>query len=48
MWMPSSVFLLPILLPSSNELAADGTPSVSTLHSSSPSPPLSSLLPFNL
>lgn len=35
----SSMFLLPILLPSSNELTADGTPSVSLLPSSSSSPP---------
>lgn len=47
-WMPTSVVLLPILLPSPNELTADGTPSVSPLPSFSPPTPLSSLLPFNL
>lgn len=38
LWMPTSVFLPPILLPTSNELTADGTPSVSPLPPT-PTPP---------
>lgn len=47
-WIPTSVSLPLTLPPSSNEPAADGTPSVSPLPSFFPSTPLSSLFSFTL